>query len=65
MDLYKYQIIKKGRSDFENAPYASFRNPVSKGDKIKHSLIGSEIVLVSSVYHFEDRSVIYYESSNE
>lgn len=58
---FKYELVKAGQTPtWTGESQVVFQNPVTVGDKVKASGIGSELLLIVAVEHYPDCSVLYH-----
>ena len=61
---YEYEIVNTGMyPSFKKDSREVFKNPVFIGEKVKLSGSGSELLLVESVEHYPEVSVLYVKST--
>lgn len=63
---YIYEVVSTGQyPTFNKDIREEFLNPVLVGDKIKKDVFGSELLLVESIHHYNNISVIYTSHKQE
>lgn len=59
---YEYEIVKVGEMPtWAKDSLHSFRNPIAAGDKVKPNGIGTDLLKVVAVEHYQECSVLYCE----
>lgn len=57
---FKYEIVKDGRMPtWERNAQVEFQNPVNVGDKVKTDALGSELLIVTAIEHYQKVSILY------